>query len=63
MSTIYNLPQNKKQIHIFLFHVSVFSYKACDFFIHGTEIEPTTPDLHREVLTTGLPGNSLAVYF
>lgn len=26
-------------------------------------IEPTTPDLQREVLNTGLSGNSLAVYF
>lgn len=49
--------------HMFLLHASVFSYKACDFFICGTGIEPTTPDLQREVLNTGLSGNSLAVYF
>ena len=34
---------------LYLFHVLVFSHKACDIFIPGTGIEPIHPDLEAEV--------------
>ena len=40
-----------------------FGREACGILAPRPEIEPASPAPEGEVLTTGLPGNSLDVYF
>ena len=42
--------------------VLFFGYKACEILAPGPGIEPTSPALEGEVLTTKLPGKSLCCF-
>ena len=43
---------------LLLFYLVFFGHKACGILALRPEIEPTSPALEGEVLTTGLPGMS-----